>query len=244
MVLNTLGKIIPLFKIDTMKKCFSFPLLFLAITILAGCSSVKVLNSWKANEETLNDFRDNKILVIARTADKSARIAFEQAIADKLRAKGLDATESFSRVPVMHMEKEMTEERMNMIRNLMDSEGYNGVVLTVIKQDEQKIRTTHSGIYASAAYSDFYPGYYGNFYNYYATPYAIGPYYSAFGGYVPISTSTETYSNYMLETVAFNLQAEGDDQLVTVVSTSVKDPKDAYKSAEKFMDAISKSLNL
>ncbi|MCH4821737.1 hypothetical protein ML462_01005 [Gramella lutea] len=227
-----------------MKKYFPLILLFFSISLLTSCSSVKVLNSWKANQETLNDFKDNKILVIARTADKSARIAFEQAIADKLRANGLDATESFSRVPVMHMEKEMTDERMDMIRTLMNSEGYNGVVLTVIKQDEKHTRTKHSGVYASAAYSNYYPGYYGNFYNYYATPYAIGPYYSAFGGYVPMSTSTESYSNYILETVAFNLQSEGDDQLVSVVSTSLKDPKDAYKSADEFMEAISKSLSL
>ena len=227
-----------------MKFIIRISILLITVHFASSCSGVKVLNSWKADQETLNDFKDNKILVISRTADKSARIAFEQAIADKLREKGLNATESFSRVPVMHMEKEMTEERMNMIRNLMDSEGYTAVVLTAIKQDEKHTQTTHSGVYASAAYSDYYPGYYGNFFDYYAFPYAVGPYYSAFGGYVPVSTSTRTYSNYILETVAYNLEKEGKDQLVAVVKTSLKDPRDAYKTADQFIDAISKSLNL
>lgn len=221
-------------------------LLLLAIIALGfqNCSSVKVLNSWKADQEALDDFKDNKILVISRTADKSSRIAFEQAIADKLREKGLNATESFSRVPVMHMEKEMTEERRNMIRSLMESEGYNGVIITAIKQNEKHTKTTHSGVYATGGYSNYYPGYYGNFFDYYNYPYAVGPYYSAFGGYVPMSTSTRSYSNYILETVAFDLDSEDEDQLISVVKTQINDPKDAYKTAEKFMDAISKSLNL
>ena len=212
--------------------------------IFSNCSGVKVLNSWKAEQETLKEFKDNKILVIARAADKSARIAFEQAIADKLRENGLNATESFSRVPVMHMEREMTEERMNMIRSLMDSEGSTAVVITAIKQEEKRTKTTHSGVYASGAYSNYYPGYYGNFFDYYSYPYAIGPYYSAFGGYIPVSASTRTYSNYIIETVAYNLDMEGNDQLVSVVRTSLKDPRDAYKTADQYMDAISKSLNL
>lgn len=223
-----------------------FRILFLVFFAISfqNCSSVKVLNAWKAEPEILKNFKDNKILVISRTADKSARIAFEQAIADKLRENGLNATESFSRVPTMHMEREMTEERMNMIRTLLKSEGYNGIVLTVIKQEEKRTSTSNSGIYASAAYSNYYPGYYGNFYNYYAYPYAMGPYYSAFGGYIPMTSTTRTYSNYILETVAYNLESEGDDQLVSVVRTSLKDPKNAYKSADDFMEAISKSLNL
>ncbi len=227
-----------------MKNISRLFLLVLFTVSIQNCSSVKVLNSWKADQEALDEFKDNKILVISRTADKSSRIAFEQAIADKLREKGLDATESFSRVPVMHMEKEMTEERLNMIRNLMKSEGYNGVVITAIKKNEKHTQTAHSGVYASGGYSNYYPGYYGNFFDYYNYPYAVGPYYSAFGGYIPMSTSTRSYSNYILETVAFDLDSEDEDQLISVVKTKINDPKDAYKTAEKFMDAISKSLNL
>ena len=227
-----------------MKNVFRIFLIVFCASCFQNCSSVKVLNSWKAEPEILKNFKDNKILVISRTADKSARIAFEQVIADKLRERGLNATESFSRVPVMHMEREMTEERMNMIRTLLKSEGYTGIVITAIKQEDKRTKTSNSGAYASAAYSNYYPGHYGNFYNYYAYPYAMGPYYSDFGGYIPMSSTTRSYSNYILETVAYNLDSEGDDQLVWVVRTSLEDPKDAYKSADDFMEAISKSLNI
>lgn len=215
----------------------------IAAIILQSCSSgVKVINAWKGDQETISSFKEKNILVIARTADNGSRIPFEIQIADRLRSKGFKATESFKKVPKLHPEKEMTEERRTLIQTLLAAEGYNGIVITTIKDKQQITNTSSSGIYMGATYGNYYPGYYGGFYNYYSYPYAYGHYYSGFGGYVPLSTSTYTTTNYVLETVAYNLDKGEEDQLIAVVTSEVNNPKDADKAAAAYVDKIMEAL--
>ncbi len=224
-----------------MSKIKPFVLIMVLVFFLQSCSSVKVLSAWKGEQETIDKFREKNILVIARTADDHARIAFEEAIKLQLEAKGLKATESFKKFPRIHMEREMTEERMAMVLSILDSEGYTGVVITVIKDEQQHTETTSSGVYVGTSYGG-YPGYYGGFNNYYSRPYAYGSYYNSFGGYIPTSSSTRTYSDYILETVAYNLDEPTENQLVAITTTSIGDPKEAYKAAEDYAAKIIKSL--
>lgn len=206
-----------------------------------GCSSAKVIGAWKGDPENIAKFREKNVLVIARTADDHARIAFEEQIAEQLRARGIKATESFTKVPKIYPNKEITEERVALIKSLMESEGFTGVVLTVIKDEEQVTATTTSGAYVGV-YNNYYPGYYGGFYNYYSQPFAYGPYYDSFGGYIPMSSTTRTYSNYVLETIAYNLDEPAENQIVAVVTSRLEDPKEAYKTAEKYVQSMMKSL--
>ncbi|NRA93059.1 MAG: hypothetical protein HRU26_10335 [Psychroserpens sp.] len=217
-------------------------LLLLTLFLFQTCSSTKVLDSWKAEQNVIDKFKEKNVLVIARTNNDYARSIFERAIADELRAKGIKATESFTKAPKIHPERDMTEERMNLIRSLMESEGFTAVVLTVVKDKESTTRTSYSGIYVGATYTNYYPGYYGGFYNYYAYPYAYGSYYDSFGGYLPTSTSTYTTTDYVLETVAYNLDEPEDNQLVAVVTTQLTDPKEAPKTAKKYVREIMASL--
>ena len=222
-------------------KHLSVLLLITAITF-QNCSSTRVLDSWKANEDIISKFKTKNVLVIARTANDYARYAFERAIADELRYKGIKATESYTKAPKIHPEREMSEERVALIKSLMASEGFTAVVLTVIKDKDQVTRTSSSGIYIGATYGNYYPGYYGGFYDYFSYPYAYGSYYNSFGGYIPTSTSTYTTTNYVLETVVYNLEESNENELVAVVTTSLKDPKEAYKTADAYVREIMQSL--
>jgi hypothetical protein len=209
---------------------------------LQNCSSTKVLNAWKAEDDIVSKFKSKNVLVIARTANDNARYAFELAIADELRRKGVKATESYTKAPKIYPNKEMSEERIAFIKSLMASEGFTAVVLTVIKEKDQTTRTSYSGIAVGASYGNYYPGYYGGFYDYFSYPYAYGSYYDSFGGYIPMSSSTYTTTNYVLETVVYNLEEVGNNQLVAVVTTSLKDPKEAYKTAEAYVREMMQSL--
>jgi len=212
-----------------------------SILLFQSCSSVKVVNAWKADQEDIANFKKRNILVIARTNNEQSRIAFEMEIANQLRAKGFKATESYSKAPQLN-KAEMTEERVAFIRELMGYEGLDGVVITVVKDKQQTTTTTSNGVFFGASYSNFYPGYYGSFYNYYSYPYAYGSYYDSFGGYIPTGTSTRTNTKYVLETVAYNLNASNEDQIVAVVTTDLDDPKDAFKTAKKYVDEMMKAL--
>ena len=214
----------------------NFFLLLLLSVMFYSCSSVKVLDAWRGEPESIEKFKTKNVLVFTRTADGSARIAFEEAIANEIRNDGIKVTESFKKFPKVHMNREMTKEREEMIASILDSEGYNGIVITTVKDKEQTTRTENTGVYVGASYG--YPGYYGGFYNYYRHPYAYGPYYSGFGGYIPTGSTTRTSTTYVLETVAYNLDEPEENQLVFVVTTSIDDPSNAYKTAEKYVAKI------
>jgi hypothetical protein len=225
-----------------MKSIIRISLLILATFFLQNCSSTKVLDAWKAEKSVVDIFKTKNILVIARTANNQARIAFETEIANELRSRGLKATESFTKAPKIYPNKEMSEERMELIKSLMKSEGFNAVVLTVIKDKQETTRTSNNGVYVGASYLTSYPGYYGGFYNYYSQPYAYGPYYDSFGGYIPTETTTYVETSYVLETVAYNLDESTDKQLVAVVTTSLDDPKESHKTADKYVASMIKHL--
>jgi hypothetical protein len=211
--------------------------------LFSSCSSVKVVNSWKADSERVDAFKKKNVLVIARTNNNNARIAFEREIAAQLRAKGIKATESYTKAPQIYPNKEITEERVAFIKEIMGYEGFDAVVITVVKDKEQTTSTSQNGVYFGASYSNFYPAHYGSFYNYYAYPYAYGSYYNSFGGYIPVGdTTTRTYTKYVLETIAYNLDQKEDDQIVAVVTTNLDDPKDASKTAQKYVEEMMKSF--
>lgn len=225
-----------------MKKNLSILVLFAFSFLFQNCGSVKVRDSWTAEEETVAKFKEKKILVLARTADNTARIAFEEALANEMRARNYNATESFKKFPKIYAEKEITEERVAFIESILNSEGYTGIVIVAVKDQESTTTTSSTGIGVGVSAGYGYPGYYGGFYNYYRTPYAYGPYYNSFGGYIPTSTSTSTSTTYILETVFYNLDEPEENQLVAVVTSELDDPKEAYKTAEKYVETMVKSF--
>ena len=154
-----------------MKKSIYLVVSLTVIFLLNACSSVKVLDSWKA--DNVNSLQDKNIIVIARTQNKQARIAFEQEIANQLRSKGFKATESFTKFPKLNPDEKPDEERQEMIKTILENEGFSGVVLTVVKDVQESTKTTSDGgYYAGGSYSSYYPGYYGGFYGYYRHPYS------------------------------------------------------------------------
>jgi len=229
-----------------MKKILTILVLIAFAFVFQNCGSVKVRDAWSAEEETVAKFKEKNIFVLARTADNTSRIAFEEALANELRSSGYKVTESFKKFPKIYTNKEITEERIAFVESILDSEGYNGIVIVAVK-DQQSTTTTSSsgigvGVSAGPGFYGGYPGYYGGFNNYYRTPYAYGPYYDSFGGYIPTSTSTSTSTTYILETVFYNLDEPVENQLVAVVTSELDDPKDAYKTAGKYVETMVKAF--
>lgn len=221
-----------------MKKIIYSILSLTAILILNACSSVKVLDSWKA--DNVNSINDKNILVIARTADNQARIAFENEIVKQLTASGKKATASFTKFPKINHDEKVTEQRQEMILSIIKSEGFNAVVLTVIKDYQEQTETvTEGGYYAGGSYDLYYPQYYGGFNRYYGNPYS----YSTYGTYAPGTTTTYNTKTYVLETVAYNLDEPVGKQLVTVVTSKIKDPSNVTSTAKDYVKSITKSIN-
>ncbi len=224
-------------------KNLNYIIIALVLTLFTGCNTqVKVLSAWKG-ENAKEDLKDRNILVIARTADAGVRADFETSIANKLRAAGYRATESFTRFPKMNPDQEMTEERQKLIRDIFGYEGYDAVCISVLKDYEETTTTNYYNDYMGMGmmgpYSSYYPRYYGGFNSYYMHPYS----YSSFGTYYGSGSSyTSTSKKYVLETLFYNLDKEDGDQLLAATTTKITDPKDAIKAADKYTEAIAQSL--
>ena len=208
------------------------------ILVLSSCSGIKVTDAWKA--DNLNTLKGKKILVIARSDDMVSRQRFEQEIANKLRASGVDATESYTKFPSMKHNQKRSETEIDQVVQIIKNEGFVGVVLTVLKDKSKEIVTSETGGYtAGGYYPSYYGGYYGGFGGYYGRVYS--PYGYGYGGaYVPSETRTYTSETYVLETVVYNLDLPKGKQLLSVVSVDVTDPKSASKIAPKYAEAVAK----
>lgn len=220
-----------------MKKLKSILLSILTCVTLFSCGGIKVLDAWKSPD--VKNARNGNVLIIARTTNKTNRIAFEREIADGLIARGIKATPSYSKFPPLDPSKEMTEERKQMIKQILEDEGFNSIVVTSLKDVRERKTTSNNNYYFNDPWNSFYPNYYGSFYGYYYQPYVYGVNVNLSGG----QPTTYTTKTYYLETVAYNLEAKEGNQLLAVVTTTVEDPKDAYKTANKYTEEILKALD-
>lgn len=220
-----------------MKKLIYSILSLALILLFSGCSSVKVLNSWKADE--LDNVKDNNFIVIARTANKQARISFENEIVKQLNEKGMKATASFSKFPNLNPDEEVSEDKRAEIIDLLENDGFNAAVITVVKDVQELTQTTQSGGgYSGGNYYGYYPRYYGGFNRYYYHPMS----YSTLGVYEPATYTTSTSKNYVLETVIYDLEKSEEQQLVAVVTSKIEDPENTAGAAEQYVKAITKSF--
>ncbi len=218
---------------------------FASILLLAACSGVQVLSSWKSEGPTIDRFVSKKILVIARTANRQSRIAFEEEMANKFRSGGLTAVESFKLFPMLNPAEEVSEARSKELKGILDKEGFGAVVVTSVLDEQRTERTTstQTGAYVGGYYGSYYPSYYGGFSRYYARPYAYGHYYSGVGvGPTTTTTSTEVYTSYILETVGYNMDAPEEESLVFVVTSKLQDPTRIDKTAAAYTNYVAKAL--
>ncbi|NRA93683.1 MAG: hypothetical protein HRU26_13575 [Psychroserpens sp.] len=221
-----------------MKKTSLLFIVLLAFVTLQNCSSVKVLDSWKS--DNVADVKDNNFLVVARTNNNQARIAFENEIVAQMESKGYNATASFSKFGTLSPNAKKSEDHESKMRALLKSEGFDAVVLTVMKDLQEETRIQQDGgYYAGGNYYGYYPRYYGGFYGYFYNPVA----YHTMGTYVPETTTTYTSRLYVLETTVYDLTLEGENQLVAVITSQIDNPSTATGAAQEYVKKIAASLS-
>jgi hypothetical protein len=138
-------------------------------------------------------------------------------------------------------DEKLTGDKLKNFQDFLDNEGYDGIVVTVLKDKRESTQTTEDGgYYAGASYfPSYYPSYYGGFYGYYAHPMS----YSTFGAYVPATYTTSTVTTYIVETVVYDLTQPEDKQLVAVVTSQIEDPQSVTKNAQEYAKKVAESLN-
>ncbi|WP_299363418.1 hypothetical protein [Winogradskyella sp.] len=220
-----------------MKPKFLILIWIFSLVLIQSCSTVKVLDSWKS--DTVSDVKDRNFLVVARSSNKQARLAFENEIVKQMTSKGYKATASHSKFGDMNPNEEPSESNKGKIKKMLEAEGFDGVVLTVMKDYQEETRVQkEGGYYEGGNYYGFYPRYYGGFYTYYRHPMSM----RTLGNYVPETITTTTSKVYILETTVYDLKAPEDNQLIAIVTSQIDNPESASKAASAYVKKVAASL--
>lgn len=205
------------------------------VALFMSCGpSIHVTDAWK--DENIKEVKGETFLVMVRTDSRSSRQILENNIAKELRAEGVDAVESYTKYPSIQMNKEVSEEEVNKFINVITNDGYEIVVLTVLRDvSSERVTEQSGGYYTGGGYPSRYGGYYGGFGGYY------GNYYSPYGmrgSYVPATERTYTQEIYKLETVVYDLRKDNNTQLLGVVGVEITDPVSTSEIAEGYAKKV------
>ena len=227
---------------NSMIKKIQFILAVVFIISLTSCSGIKVLNSWTSPDATSLDGK--KVLVIARTNKKEARIAFEDAITAKVRKAGLQASQCYKAFPDLDQNKKLSEKEVEEAKRMLEKEGYSVVIISLVKDKKLTVdRKKEGGYYAGAGAHDvagsaYYPNYYSGFYGYYSNNNT----YVTSGNYVPETMTVQESMSYVLETLVYDLNQPEDRQLIGEVTSSIEDPENAHQTAKTYADKVAAAL--
>ena len=140
--------------------------LLIAITFSSCGPSVKVTDQWK--NENFMALKGEKIVVIHKTPNEVSKKRFEIDLVKALGEKGIEAIEMHKLFPDVVYSEERTDAEVKALEERVLAAGYNGVIITLLKDKDQQIETTSSGGYYSGGYyPSSYGRYYGGFGSYY-----------------------------------------------------------------------------
>lgn len=168
-----------------------------------------------------------KVLVIAKTSDKTSRTTFENQVVQDLAANGVNATSSISIIKTDSFAKELSDEEIEDLKEKLINDGFDGVIITNLIDKQQYTDIDQGNISTT-----YVPVRYGRFGRYYRT------YPVSYWEQDEISSGIE----YTLESCLYNLSNSSENNLQWVGRFKVKDPKSLVKSIEKYSIELTTEL--
>ena len=207
-------------------------LLILSVVLLGSCSAVTVADSWKNTD--MNSLKGEKMAVIARTADNVVRTRIEKDMVSSLNEAGFEAVGSYTKLPSVDPNKKLDPKKVEIVRQAILDQGYNLVVMVVLKDKENYMKSTSD--YNGYGYPG-YPGYYGaGFYR------GFGTYYGSLYNYGYSTTTTTMAKKYIVETVVYDISKPEGKSLIAVVTTDIDDPTSLSKTAADLAKKVTYEL--
>ena len=197
-------------------------ILLLSIVMLSGCSSIRVVDSWK-NEEVLF-FKPQKLLVVGVTNNLTARKIFERRLKDEFQKRNINAFESSEVMEISFTDSKKTEEEINTMIQGLSGMGFDAIIISAVKGVDDK-RNYSRGYYTI----DYRWRRFGRYYYYYQDIYYNPEYYSE-------------YKIYHVETSIYNINEMDDTSLIWVGALDLVDPQDISKTVEDYVTTIVRRL--
>ncbi len=111
-------------------------ILVLCLLLLAGCSSTKLVSTWKSPEIVL--FDAYKVLVVGMAQDVNVRTEFETRLVKKLEEKGVEAVRSLDLFDVEFTSSEKSEEELSEVEEQLLDKGFDAILFTKVIGTENR----------------------------------------------------------------------------------------------------------
>ena len=186
--------------------------LFIALSLSAGCASTKIVNEWREPDYIPPRFK--KVVVLGISKEATLRRSFEDEFVAQLRANGIEAVPSYQ---VMPEEGQAPEARL---LNAVKESGADAAIMTRLVRVERRQQVT-------GGYYNPYPVH--GFYHWYSTGWA--------GFYEP--PRVYNYDVYTSETSLYDLNR---DRLVWAGTVQTTDPGDIRKEIKNYVTIVIEAL--
>jgi hypothetical protein len=207
--------------IMTRPHCYRFLLLVIGMLFLAGCSSTRIVTSWK--DESLPSGSFKKPLILAVASRQVIRAKLEDEFVRELRAIGVDAQQSYKVFPDLNgVSPDTIRDRFPDL----DRDSALVIHLTTVKRETVDV-PPQATVYPVGGYSG--PGYYNRFGSYYTQAYGVN--------FTP--GHTYEFKIYVLET---NLYDGKTEKLVWTVATETEDPVSVDSAVYDFVGVVMKNI--
>mgnify|MGYP001190992110 CR=1 FL=1 len=228
-----------------MKTVSKILVVFLILASFASCSTVKVSDAWK--DSRIEDIKSGKVLIAFKSNDDVARQRFEKDMAAEIIKRGpqFEVVPSYVNFPDVDPDEKHTPEQIHAVRTKLKEMGVTIAIITKVKSINESVVTsvnTDPG-YGTYGYGGF--GGYGGYGGYYSGMYRTGYYHNMNMGYVGGGSSTaitETEKEFVVETLLYDLTLPESEQLLSVVTSLVDDPKSLVTTSNDFAKAVIKQL--
>ena len=111
-------------------------LVLLLTLFFLGCSSTKLVSTWKNPEIVL--FDAYKVLVVGMAQDDNTRVEFETRLVNRLEDNGVEAVRSLDLFDVEFTSSEKSEEELSEVEGQLLDKGFDAILFTKVVGTENK----------------------------------------------------------------------------------------------------------
>jgi hypothetical protein len=197
-------------------------IVLLSIFLSLGCSSVKLIDSWKNPETPI--FKPQKLLVVGVTQNLTSRKIFEENLKREFLDRNINAIESSVVFESTFTDSKKSEEEIDKMVSELSEKGFDAVIITAVKGVEER--------------SSYDPGYYTIGYHWRR----FGKYYYRFQDIYYNPGYYNEYKVYDVETSIYNLNKDENKSLVWVGAFQIVNPKTITKTVQEYVGAIINQL--
>ena len=200
-------------------------LVFGVCLFLTGCATTYLQQS--TNVSNIKKSYD-KLLIVSKSRDMTARIKAEQEMVKDLAAMGVKAESSIEVIKTESFNKELTEKELDELRESLVAQGFDGIVITNLINAQEYTEVVPGT--PTTAYMPMRYGRFGRYYSYYPATY-----------WEP--DRVEKGIEYTLDSCLYDLTIDQGDNLQWVGRFKVKNPTDLMKVIEKYSSELAAELN-